>query len=261
MVAEQLIAISRTPLSRQRTPLGQPIPASTPSRQLVRDSDDGISLNDHDERSPSTARTGRPDSASKARILPSSLSAPTIQPRLSKAAALRMGIKLPDKRSTERREEVDNNGTAVAEEQREKVFVPGTVRRAVTPPKSLAKPSVAPRQNRASALRTTDGVELRGAAVRPPTSRRESVGTSERSSPFIGLPGFAKQKKSQNASSSRNEQVSRFHLSFFWKMKLRRIGELHSIQHPVRTELPCCAKVPPRVISPRSHSQLSRAKR
>lgn len=201
-VAEQLLSISKSPLAERQKPLGQSMPPSTEASGT-------LASERTFPRSPSSTVLGTSQAgpAVKTRRPPSSLGAPSIQPRLSKAAALRMGIELLEKRS--KSSEVDENGDPVEASRKEGIFVPGMSRRAVTPPRSLAKPSMTPRQNRASALRTTDGgTDMRGPAMRPATTRRESVGTSERSAPFIGLPGFAKQKKVLPPSPAKNDSVS-----------------------------------------------------
>lgn len=177
-VAENLIVIPKSPApGSSKSYLGQSMPASYASK-------DGSTKSKEGPRSPRAAgeATQRPASAFKARKTPST-AAPSITPRLSKAAALRMGIELPEKRPA--KSEMDENGEPV---EKEEAFVPGTVRRPVTPPKSLSRPAMAPRQNRASALRTTSD----GSVTREPAKPRKSVGTSQRSLGFIGLPGFAK---------------------------------------------------------------------
>lgn len=195
IVAEQLVAIPRSPLPGHiKTTLAQFLPASVSSRIAPEGAEDSKLVGQNILQ--------RPTSAFRARKVPSSVSAPTIQPRLSKAAALRMGMELPERKAA--RSEVD-----VAEE----VFVPGTMRRAVTPPKSLSKPTLAPRQNRASALRTTEGTEKEDSSTRPATKRRESVGTSQRSAGFEGLPGFAK-RPVQPPSLPKSDMVS------LWEIRL-----------------------------------------
>lgn len=127
-------------------------------------------------------------------VVPSTTATPSIVPRMTKSAALRLGIPMPEA-STSRlsprpssRASVDGNDRAIT---------PGTVKRSVTPPRSLAGPSIAPRDTKASLLRQA-GESARASAtpgkafIRPPTQRRESCGTSERSAGFEGLPGFSK---------------------------------------------------------------------
>lgn len=202
IVAEQLVVIPRSSLPESRPEssqknLARTTPASDSSRKALDASEEPDSTLRLASQSPQ-----RPTSAFKARKVPASSSAPTIQPRLSKAAALRMGIELSERKIA--KAEVDENGTPV---EKEEVVVPGTIRRTVTPPKSLSKPTVAPRQNRASALRTADGRDKGGPLVRPSTKRRESLGTSQRSAGFEGLPGFAK-RPVQPPNPPKDEVVS-----------------------------------------------------
>ena len=111
------------------------------------------------------------------RARPAPSSTPSITPRLSKTAALRMGLELPEKERSAR--------PSLANE----ASLPGIVRRPVTPPRSLAQPDITPRQTKASAARLLKDQE--GAtAVLKPTSRRQSSSTSERSAGYEGLPGF-----------------------------------------------------------------------
>jgi hypothetical protein len=116
-----------------------------------------------------------PSPGFKARALPSSHAAPTIQPRITKAAALRMGIALP---ATERK----------AQSQEVDMTTPGVNKRPVAVlPKSLGSPRTPVRSTKASALRAGDG----SADKRPAVRMRESSGTSERSaaSCFQDVPG------------------------------------------------------------------------
>lgn len=126
---------------------------------------------------------------------------PTITPRLSKAAALRMGVPLP---------EVTPRRPATAESDRlNDRPLPGITRRPVTPPKSLAKPGITPRGTKASLLRQegAGGSVNDSFTVRQPTKRRESCGTSERSSMYEGLAGFGNRRRSVASTSTASSQV------------------------------------------------------
>ncbi|SCV69029.1 BQ2448_2049 [Microbotryum intermedium] len=96
--------------------------------------------------------------------------APKIQPRMTKAAALRLGIELPV---------VAPRATNVAD-----LSTPKPVR-TVEVPKSLGAPSITPRATKSSVLRVggtgVSGRPSLGASFVAPTSmRREAVGTAER---------------------------------------------------------------------------------
>lgn len=133
--------------------------------------------------SSSSAQSRSPPAGSgfKARPVPISMSMPSITPRLSKAAALRMGIAVPPRP----RPFPSNQGAASTSM---------TEKRVVELPKSLAKPSIEVRPTKASAFRI-DGQDLASQArIRPPTTRRQSLNTSERSAGFEGLPGFGGRK-------------------------------------------------------------------
>ena len=80
----------------------------------------------------------------RARPVPASLRQASIQPRMSRAAALRMGIELP---TVPRRE--PQKGTPPAEP----TGISGLVRQAVAQPRSLAQPTVMPRLNKVAAAR------------------------------------------------------------------------------------------------------------
>ena len=109
----------------------------------------------------------------RARAVPDTTSQPSITPRLSRAAKLRLGISISEHTSTRppsNAKEID-------------------VRPPVTPPKSLAEPVVMPRSTTASVLRT-EGEEDGTTIVKPASARRQSSVTSERSVGYEGMPGF-----------------------------------------------------------------------
>ncbi|GAC95184.1 hypothetical protein PHSY_002759 [Pseudozyma hubeiensis SY62] len=106
--------------------------------------------------STSTAATSvRPQSRAssahptfKARPIPTTVkSAPSIQPRLSKAAALRMGVQLPDSPARVASRNVSPTKDSAS------VGISGVVKRPVAPPVSLKAPSIAPRLNKAAMAR------------------------------------------------------------------------------------------------------------
>lgn len=84
----------------------------------------------------------------RARPLPASTMKASAQPRLSRAAALRMGIKLPD--PPKRTPSTD----AASQDAAANVGISGLPRADVKLPRSLQRPSVAPRLNKAAAART-----------------------------------------------------------------------------------------------------------
>ncbi|KAJ9479678.1 hypothetical protein PHBOTO_003166 [Pseudozyma hubeiensis] len=87
-------------------------------------------------------------SAFKARPIPTTVkSAPSIQLRLSKAAALRMGVQLPESPARLASRNASPNKDAAG------VGISGVVKRPVAPPVSLKAPSIAPRLNKAAMAR------------------------------------------------------------------------------------------------------------
>lgn len=112
----------------------------------------------------------------RARPVPASLASPSITPRLSKAAALRMGISLSESQRPASRPSLATQA-------------PAGVNRPVTPPRSLARPSLTPRQTKASLLRAS-GEKDDGLVLRPATVPRQSFSTSERSAGYEGTPGY-----------------------------------------------------------------------
>lgn len=115
-----------------------------------------------------------------------------VQPRMSRAAALRLGLEDP-KHSTKPKSSESNEPTVID------MITPGVNQRPLTEaemPKSLAAPMIAPRQTRASAFRT-------GRESTTPQSvqkKRETRDTSQRSQGYEGLPGF--KRKSSISSFS-----------------------------------------------------------
>lgn len=88
----------------------------------------------------------------RARPLPASTMKASTQPRLSRAAALRMGIPLPE--VPKRTASVD----AASQESASHLGISGLPRAEVKLPRSLQKPSVAPRLNKAAVARTGGSV-------------------------------------------------------------------------------------------------------
>lgn len=97
----------------------------------------------------------------RARPLPASLGKPAIQPRMSRAAALRMGIELP---AIPRREPSAGMARSLSSSQGGSSGISGLPRSDVVLPKSLAKPTLAPRMNKAVAARLGLSTEESGAA-------------------------------------------------------------------------------------------------
>ena len=127
-------------------------------------------------------------------VVPATTTTPSIVPRMTKSAALRLGIPIPEA-STSRLSPRPSSRASI--DGSDRAVTPGVVKRSVTPPRSLAGPSITPRETKASRLRQAgeaakSSVTPGKAYIRPPTQRRESCGTSERSAGFEGLPGFSK---------------------------------------------------------------------
>lgn len=119
-------------------------------------------------------------SATAFRARPAPSNTPSITPRLSKTAAMRLGLDIPEK---DRSSRPSTGGSDLAS-------LAGIIRRPVTPPKSLARPEITPRQTKASAARLLKDQEAEQAVLRPASVRRQSSNTSERSAGYEGLPGF-----------------------------------------------------------------------
>ncbi|CAO1629246.1 unnamed protein product [Parajaminaea phylloscopi] len=117
----------------------------------------------------------------KARPIPASIAAPKVQPRLSRAAALRMGIELPavPVRVTKAATEADTGPVGIS----------GLPKAAVALPKSLAAPSIQPRANRASLARTT------GTSINPSSqaTREGSPARPRKQVDFSSTPGHKRQ--------------------------------------------------------------------
>lgn len=128
----------------------------------------------------------------KARPVPASIVAPKVQPRLSRAAALRMGMELPavPVRVTKASTEPQNSGP---------LGISGLPKATVVLPKSLAAPSIKPRANRASLARTT-GLSNTSATQ----SQDHSPVRLRREVDFSSTPGHKRQglKSEQKAVAS-----------------------------------------------------------
>lgn len=98
----------------------------------------------------------------KARPLPASHKQTATQPRLSRAAALRMGIALPEppKRAAS---SISSDGN---------LGISGMPKADIVIPKSLAAPTIAPRMNRVAASRTNGST---AAASAPPVKERKPI--------------------------------------------------------------------------------------
>lgn len=85
----------------------------------------------------------------RAKPAPASLATPAIQPRLTRAAALRMGVELPDARVRSTKPEISETALPVG--------ISGLPKASVPLPKLLAEPTIKPRANRASLARAGGG--------------------------------------------------------------------------------------------------------
>ncbi|KAF9475651.1 hypothetical protein BDN70DRAFT_923851 [Pholiota conissans] len=129
---------------------------------------------------------GKP--AFKARALPPSHDKPTIVPRMTKAAALRLGQPI---------EKVENKARApVTKERLAETFanVPGHKRSSTIAVASTAAPTIAPRMTRAASLRL-------GQTPAPPVARTRSLTAEEKASTFEGVPGHKRRESIAVASS------------------------------------------------------------
>ncbi|GAA6026928.1 hypothetical protein JCM8097_005970 [Rhodosporidiobolus ruineniae] len=114
----------------------------------------------------SAASSSSNPSSSSFRARPAPSSKPSIQPRLSKTAALRLGISLPP--TAPRRQSSETSTSDAAR--------PPSVARVVPTPKSLAAPSIAPRMTKTASLRSGQDAS----APTPKPVKRHSMGTAER---------------------------------------------------------------------------------
>ncbi|BGP06167.1 hypothetical protein JCM10049v2_001986 [Rhodotorula toruloides] len=108
----------------------------------------------------------------RARPAPSFTATAASQPRLTKAAALRLGVSLPP--STPRRSTItpSESGTSNPSSQ-------APSRTAVSTPKSLAAPAITPRLTKTAALRTGQGPPTSSTTAAKPRVR-QSISTAER---------------------------------------------------------------------------------
>lgn len=124
----------------------------------------------------------------KARAAPKSLGKAAIQPRLTKAAMLRMGLTPPAPLQRAPSSLSESSSTKPTSS----ITRPRTSTSSSTIPRSLAQPTIAVRTNRAAQIRASGAVYL-GAepAVKPSIGRRQSTGTAERSSlpTYENVPG------------------------------------------------------------------------
>lgn len=140
----------------------------------------------------------RPASASstnafRARPVPKSIAQPSITPKLSRAAALRLGIDLPAR--TPSRDHTSQQQKVVA-------TVSTDNKRPITPPKSLRQPAITPRATKSSSLRTNPQTDEGRAILTPSTIRRQTVNTSERSAGYEGTPGYGGRRISVASTST-----------------------------------------------------------
>ncbi|TKA52942.1 hypothetical protein B0A53_04245 [Rhodotorula sp. CCFEE 5036] len=135
-------------------------PIATPARSRA------SSALSHLSRASST-QSATTSNGFKARPAPPSSSKPAIQPRMAKAAALRLGIALPP--ATPRRSTINGPSPAAAAP----APTPQTSR---ATPRSLAQPTIMPRLTKAAALRL--GQPDPSAATTPRV--RQSISTAER---------------------------------------------------------------------------------
>ena len=159
-------------------------------------------------------------------VLPKSLSTPAIAPRPTRASALRAG----DSEAIDASRPIVNRRQSAGTSERSAGFedTPGHRRRSLqVTVASTQTPNVAPRTNRAAALRAaagpdgmaplledaedaTSGTKRAGAYIRPATVRRESFGTSGRSdsSAFSNTPGFRRHSLNVSVASVRQPTIA-----------------------------------------------------
>ena len=168
---------SLSPLHSPKISLKSPLPDSQVEVEELTERLEETGL--EDEISPPSSVTHSITSSTnfQARPLPVSHTTPSITPRLSKAALLRMGITPPAPPSR-----TPSNATTSTTSL-------STETRNVPLPRSLTAPTVGPRPTRASVLRAGNG------EVRPNLGPRQASTTSQRSSTasFENTPGHRRQ--------------------------------------------------------------------
>lgn len=124
-----------------------------------------------------------------ARALPATHAKPDITPRMTKAAALRQGIKL---------ERTDSNKSIPTKDEMKQIFmdVPGHRRSSTIAVASTAPPAFAPRMTKAAALRL--GIKQEPVS---PAKSRQSI-DSEKRPTFEGVPGHKRRETISVASSA-----------------------------------------------------------
>ncbi|KAG8966943.1 hypothetical protein FRC03_011014 [Tulasnella sp. 419] len=137
-----------------------------------------------DEGSPNVKLKSR---GFKARPVPATIAVPSIAPRLSRAAALRAGLPVQEKRRS-----------LATKESIAKTFenVPGHKRAATISVASTAAPTIPPRQTRASALRTsTAGQDVKKGPVKKEPTRPRGPNSPERIQQiFANVPGHKRRQ-------------------------------------------------------------------
>lgn len=162
--------------------------ATTSSSQA---SGSGFSQHSSTSTAPSSAPSLRPQSRAsnhpassqastfKARPIPSTVSnKPSIQPRLSKAAALRMGVEIPSPAPT-------RTATSPVKSAAGDVGISGVAKRPVALPASLRAPTIAPRLNKAAVARQGGAVDspLGGRVSRPSSAAGRSSANTHKPFP------------------------------------------------------------------------------
>lgn len=142
-------------------------------------------------RSTSTSRK----SSFKARALPASTVTPTIEPRMSRAAALRLGLPDPTVKK------------ASTSEERSKTFenVPGHKRAVAIKVASTAAPAIQPRLTKAASLRMGIKDETTKKPVRPKLTRPSTAGGTSGGS-FEGVPGH-KRRETISVASTKDPNI------------------------------------------------------
>jgi nucleoside diphosphate kinase len=143
--------------------------------------------------SPTSNRLSSGKSGFRARNLPSTHASPDIAPRMTKAAALRQGIKL---------EKSDSAKFIPTKDELKQIFmdVPGHKRSGTIAVASTAPPSVAPRMTRAAALRLGINPEQI-----PKSSSRTSMDAKRPT--FEGVPGH-KRRETISVASTRQPTMT-----------------------------------------------------
>lgn len=186
-----------------------------------------VTANPNDQPVASEVRETQARRTFRARPVPASLHQPSIQPRLSRAAMLRIGISLPPKS----RSSTSRTSSHLSSE----VGISGLPRSPVPQPPSLAPPTVAVRMNKATSARVyhaTGGEAGEAVPVPEPEPYQRS---SRKEVDFSSTPGHKRASLSVNVASLAEPSVLPKQTR---ASKARQSGVPSDVQSPPRERKP-----------------------